>query len=283
MFADLTGPQLQRHHEPGLVKCFTRACRVWQVGDLDARDHQGLQFAARGGLHDLAGVAAVAVREFGDPPRPRPPLHARVGRSPDGRPAAGTAARRPPRPRALRPAAGSRPAGPRWRRRRVRRRSDLPPLRRAARRRRSGALGAQRLGGLRAVVLQADPARERVEPLGLGAGGGRQQACRPPSPGRASRAWPARTPSARACAALRSSGRTQGASSSASKPTSRTAGAFSREVYVTPVPSRSRPRPATRRQEVGLLAAVHARAEVDVVRIERHARELAVRVGVPRR
>ncbi len=46
--------------------------------------------------------------------------------------------------------------------------------------------------------------------------------------------------------ALRSRRKTPGASSSDSKPTSRTAGAFSREVYVTPVPSRSRPRPATR-------------------------------------
>ncbi|CAM5613010.1 hypothetical protein SALBM311S_05624 [Streptomyces alboniger] len=46
--------------------------------------------------------------------------------------------------------------------------------------------------------------------------------------------------------ALRSLRKTPGASSSASKPTSRTAGAFSSDVYVTPETSpRSRPRPAT--------------------------------------
>ncbi len=103
-----------------------------------------------------------------------------------------------------RPGAGSTPA---WRRSRSR------PVRaggEAARHTREPladddhrTLGAQRLGGPGTVALQADAAREGVQPLGRPAPAA--AACRPPCPGRVSRTWRARTSSvrvrARPCAA----------------------------------------------------------------------------------
>ncbi len=62
----------------------------------------------------------------------------------------------------------------------------------------------------------------------------------PPAFSRPRVAWVARAKTRWPCPrqALRSRRKTPGASSSASNPTRRTAGAFSRAVYVTPLPSR---------------------------------------------
>ena len=122
-----------------------------------------------------------------------------------GRAAAGQQRRaaRPPRPRrARRPGAGSTPA---WRRSRWRpvRAAVSPPGTAASRSPTTITAPSARSASAAAgpVALQADAARERVQPLGLGAGRGGQQRAARLRPVRGWRAWRARRSAGRACGA----------------------------------------------------------------------------------
>ena len=119
-------------------------------------------------------------REFGQAPDARRPRPGPAGRWPDVRRAAATAAR-PPRPRrARRPGAGSTPAAAPVAAA-ARTAAVSPPGTAASRSPTTITAPSARSASaaVAPVVLQADPARERVQPLGLGAGrGGQQRAAR---------------------------------------------------------------------------------------------------------
>ena len=153
------------------------AGRVRQVRDLDARhDQERAELAGRRGLDDLAGVPAVPVRQFGHAPGggdlvagPRVGGRTAAGQQPGQRARLdGAALARPARDPHQ---AGAGGGGRRVRRRSARRAPPPAARRRRSPRRRRAAPRPRRCP----VAVQADAARERVQPLGLGAGRGRQQ------------------------------------------------------------------------------------------------------------
>ena len=275
VLGDLAGPQLQRHHEADRVQRLTRARRVGQVGDLDARRPPARRSSpAGGGLDDLAGVAAVAVRELGHAPDRRRPPRARAGRcagrppgSSDGSAPASTAPRSPAR-RGIHTswapvAAAARTA------------AVSPPGTAASRSPTTiTAPSARSASAACSPVARPDRRRPRARPATRSRCRARRAAaCRPPSPGRGWRAWRARRSAARACGRpCAAAGRRR---APPPRPRTRPAGppgAFSSAVYVTPVPSRSRPRPATWAARKSASSALCTRARKSMSLVSRATR-----------
>ena len=259
-----------------------RAGRVGQVLGVDPGDQQRRP-AHRWPLPPRSGrCRGRSGREVRRRPRRTPPPPWPAGRSRDGRRAAATGARPPPRAprsparRGIHTSAAPVAVA-------VRRAAVSPPGHRGEplAHHDHGAFAAQRLGGDGSVTLQADAARERVQPLGLGAGsGGEQGAARllqAPAGVRGERERPLPVLAVGLAEPQEDAGRLllglEAGQQDRRRLLQRGVGDAA-AVQVAAAPGHPRG------EEVGLLAAVDAGPEVDVVGAEGDPRELAVRVGV---